>query len=590
MKSFDSEVNPNFFLLIVYDMKTGFCQRWEIFNGEEKGRYTRDELRVVLASNTCVSFNGLGYDDAIICAYLAGMTTEQIFEVSQYIINTDMSRWKFHDEFGFSQTKYGRHIDLMPVSPGMASLKIYGGRLNCKKLQDLPVDWAKPITKQERDIVVPYCGNDNMVTTKLYGSLREQIKLRAVLSNDYGINLLSSSDAQIAEGVIKKELERVGVRARGGEKTYEPSYRYTPPKYITFRDEVLQKALHTARTVDYKMSPKGKLMIPPEIGKAIEFEGNKYKMGIGGLHSQEKARSIEPEEGMTVEEFDVRSYYPEMIINNRYYPETLGEKFLDVYSAIVSRRVKAKETGDKVTDKCLKIVINSSFGKFGNKYSSMFSPSLLLHTTMTGQLSLLMLIEMFSEGGIEVVSANTDGVVCKLMDDTDRQIAHSIAEDWNEITGLFLEATPYTSLYSQSVNNYFAVKTDNTIKTKGCFAETGLMKNPQGPIVFKAVIAFLADGVPLMQTFEESEDITDFVHLRKSTSGAIYEGKEVGKCVRWYYSDQKRGGQITTGKGGKVANSDGARLINDLPDEFPLDVDYDKYLEDAQRILTSLGY
>ena len=57
-----------------------------------------------------------------------------------------------------------------------------------------------------------------------------------------------------------------------------------------------------------------------------------------------------------------------------------------------------------------KIQINGSFGKFGSKYSKLYSPNMLLATTITGQLTLLMLIEQLELNNIPVISANTDGL------------------------------------------------------------------------------------------------------------------------------------------------------------------------------------
>src|SRR6478609_3841680 len=60
-----------------------------------------------------------------------------------------------------------------------------------------------------------------------------------------------------------------------------------------------------------------------------------------------------------------------------------------------------------------KIEINGSFGKFGSKWSALYSPDLLIQVTITGQLCLLMLIEQLEAAGVQVCSANTDGIVMR---------------------------------------------------------------------------------------------------------------------------------------------------------------------------------
>jgi hypothetical protein len=52
-----------------------------------------------------------------------------------------------------------------------------------------------------------YCHNDLQVTRILYDELKPQIALREQMSKQYGLDLRSNSDAQIAENVIKHELE-----------------------------------------------------------------------------------------------------------------------------------------------------------------------------------------------------------------------------------------------------------------------------------------------------------------------------------------------------------------------------------------------
>ena len=53
------------------------------------------------------------------------------------------------------------------------------------------------------------------------------------------------------------------------------------------------------------------------------------------------------------------------------------------------------------------VVVNGTFGKLGNMFSIIYSPDLLFQVTLTGQLTLLLLIERLELAGVRVVSANT---------------------------------------------------------------------------------------------------------------------------------------------------------------------------------------
>ena len=52
-----------------------------------------------------------------------------------------------------------------------------------------------------------YCHNDLHTTKILYDAIKPQIALREQMSEQYNIDLRPKSDAQIAECIIKHELE-----------------------------------------------------------------------------------------------------------------------------------------------------------------------------------------------------------------------------------------------------------------------------------------------------------------------------------------------------------------------------------------------
>ena len=165
----------------------------------------------------------------------------------------------------------------------------------------------------------------------------------------------------------------------------------------------------------------------------------------------------------------------------------------------------------------------------------MTSSELLLQTTVTGQLALLMLIEAFEDAGLQVYSANTDGVVVKCKSHQ-LDLLRNICFDWEMSTSYELEETHYRSLASRDVNNYLAVTTDGKFKRKGIFASGGLAKNPDCNICCTAVAELIANGIPISETVVNCKDITQFVIIRKVTGGGKWRDEYLGKAVRFYYS------------------------------------------------------
>jgi hypothetical protein len=313
-------------------------------------------------------------------------------------------------------------------------------------------------------------------------------------------------------------------------------------------------------------------------------------MGIGGLHSTEKGQSVKAGDGHFLCDFDVASYYPNIILQQRVEPLNMTGHFLPVYQGIVDRRLEAKRAGDKATAYTLKIVVNGSFGKLGSKWSILYAPNLLIQTTITGQLCLLMLIEAYEAAGATVVSANTDGVVVwglkSLEDDIDQ-----VNWDWMLQTSYELERTDYKALYSRDVNNYIAIKPDGLAKGKGIFGPQALSKNPDFPIVSEAIAAHLSGQADFKEAIRNCTDVSKFVTVRKVTGGAKWRGKLLGKSVRFYYSsavDQNEA--ITYAKNGnKVPKSDGAMPLMDMG-EMPSDVDLERYVGIAMIAMKGMGY
>lgn len=234
----------------------------------------------------------------------------------------------------------------------------------------------------------------------------------------------------------------------------------------------------------------------------------------------------------------------------------------------------------------LKICINGSFGKLGSKYSALYSPDLMMAVTLTGQLSLLMLIEALELKGISVVSANTDGFV-SLMDKSEYKVYDETCKQWESTTGFELEETQYKALYSRDVNSYLAVTVSDKPKGKGIFTVNPLTKNPQAPIITHAVTELLIHRTPIEETIRGCKDMALFLRVRSVTGGAVYKGTYLGRVVRWVHTTN---GDVITYKknGNKVPLSDGSTPVMTLGN-MPSNIDYARYIEDAKGILDDLG-
>lgn len=590
MLVFDTEIYGNYFLVSFMDTDTKKIRHFEKYEGHS---FDAQTVIKIMKSYTTVGFNSINFDLPVLYGALSDYSNEKLKELVDDIIVNRKPRYMIERDWGMRIPTNWDTIDLIEVAIGKASLKIYGGRMNAPKMQDLPIEPGQILTREEMIKIRDYCENDLHTTAMLYETLKPQIELRKSMSEQYGMDLRSKSDAQIAEAVILGELEKITNKKYSRQEVDDgQSFRFINPNIISFKSKELSEIFSKILKTKFTLGGNGSVVLPEWLKEQkIVINKTEYTMGIGGLHSCEKAQYIKADDKHLLIDMDVASYYPNIILQQNLAPKSMGHYFLKVYQSIVNRRLKAKREGDKVTADTLKICVNGSFGKLGSKYSTLYAPDLLIQTTITGQLALLMLIERIEDAGITVVSANTDGIVmlCPIEKERDLEV---VAFNWMLDTSFELERTDYKAIASRDVNSYVAVKTDGKTKGKGVFAPSGLSKNPDFPIIYEAVAKLIANDVPVEYTITKCNDITKFVSVRRVQGGAVWRDEFLGKAVRFYQSSEVNSDECIrySKNSNKVPKSAGARPLMNLPDSFPSDVNYQFYIQEAEDLLKEVGY
>jgi len=582
--AFDIECYQNYFLVVFKSIPTG-----KILVFEKTLEKQFDILKLAwVARNFClIGFNSKNYDLPILTLALSGCTCAELKAASDKIILQDFPAYKITK--GYDELTVN-HIDLIEVAPGFTSLKMLGARMHTKLIQDLPYEPDSIIDAEAREQLRSYCVNDVTITAELFSTLEERINLRCAMSTQYDIDLRSKSDAQIAELIVTKEVERLnGSKVIKQEIPSDSKFKYAAPDWIKFKTPQLNLLLERIQTTVFSLSASGSIALPPTIELlTVQLGKGVYRIGIGGIHSSEECTAHRADENTLLLDRDVRSYYPEIMMHCQLFPPQMGPKFLDVFGSILKRRLEAKDSGDKTTAEVLKIVVNGSFGKLGSKFSTLYAPDLFIQVTITGQLALLMLIEALEENGVPVVSANTDGIVLACPKDR-HDVAEQLVAEWEQKTGFVTEETRYSALYSRDVNNYIAVKMNGDVKLKGAYAPAALAKSPDSQIVIDAVVSHLVKGTDVAETIRQCTDIRKFVMVRQARSGAVKDGYYLGKTVRWYYAQNESGTINSKDRGATVAGSKGGQPVQRLPDAFPDNVDFESYTQKAIGVLNDLG-
>jgi len=302
------------------------------------------------------------------------------------------------------------------------------------------------------------------------------------------------------------------------------------------------------------------------------------------------------------------AYYQAIIINNGRYPMHLGKEFLRGYTQMFDKRIELKPLAKK--DKkikgivgALKLAVNSVYGKSSDMQSWIYDRELTMFTTITGELSIMMLAEMYEINGIHVISANTDGITVRIHKNKLEDMRR-INTWWENLTTYELEATHYKKIIFSTVNDYLAIKTDGEIKKKGDFlTDFELHKNKSARVIPIALEAYYVHNIPIDVSIRNHSNIYDFCLRQKSSKDFHYEGwnKQTGdktiynKLIRYYVS---RTGEKLLKVKNPECDSNAAdvsqveagdwvmHVCNHLKKDHPLDnINYEYYIEKAERIV-----
>ena len=486
-------------------------------------------------------------------------------------------------------------------------------------------DWDRYVLPHHFEGIALYCLNDTLGVGEIIYQKQKDIILRFDISEEYKVNVLSSSESNIADRLFGKfYCEAAGIdfntyiKGRT-ERDYVPVGACIPNN-VHFSSNEFNELL-TKLKGSVIINTKG------ELDYRVKYNDTEYDLKTGGLHSVDGPAKFILTDDIIIADADVNAYYPINVHNNRISPEHLDKDiFVNTTFTVVQDRFESKPSGsrpNKVRDKTLKIVINSGiFGKMGFPDSPVYDPMAMVTVTISGQLYLLMLVERLENAGIKVISANTDGIVSiipKELHDT----YIDICTKWSKELNFELEYTYYERYIRTNVNHYMAVKVGDgpvkdRVKYKGLLNpnlhKEDLRKGYKNPIVAKAVSNFYLFDTPVMETITEADDIMDFCATQKpnekyslelhNSVGGKHNVIKLSKNIRFYVSKGNRQLQsglllkndtsIDEGKPRKYTNMVSGRNVTifnkkvDYDDIKDYHIDYGYYYTEAHKIINAI--
>ena len=499
------------------------------------------------------------------------------------------------------------------------SLKRLEFEMDLENIEEMPIHHDKAnLTKDEVFLSLQYCFNDVDATYEFYKITlgdtdhllykgNNQIQLRKDIEEEFGIPCLNYSDSKIGDEIIKKYY----CQEKGMEVKELPRKGYFRKSidiknciagYVQFETEQLQQFLQNIKRL--------KLGLQDDFKEHIDFYGNVYSFMKGGLHTENKPEIFESDEEYEIIDWDVASYYPAIIITNGRFPAHLGKEFLRGYKQMFDKRLELKPLakGDRKIKGivgALKLAVNSVYGKSSDMQSWIYDRQLTMFTTITGELSLMMLIEKYEMNGIQVISANTDGVTIRVRKDLIPKM-HEINEWWSELTQYALERTDYKKIIFSTVNDYIAIMPDGTIKKKGDFlTDFELHKNKSARIVPLALEGYYVHGIPVRETILAHKNLYDFCIRRIASRDFHYEGvnsdnevTKYNKLIRYYIGKtgekiHKVKNESSQSKAAKRSQVEAGEWLcsvcNHLPSNASLEnVNYLYYIDKAENMITKI--
>lgn len=332
----DLEEKPSDRTIIFYDIEVFpnlLLVNWKAM-GDDKPiirwiNPTPDQIEELL-NFRLVGFNCRRYDNHIIYARLMGYDNEQLFNLSQRIINGDKDCF-FGEAYNLSYT------DIYDFASA-------GNKKSLKKLeidmgihhQELGLPWDQPVPEDQWERVAEYCDNDVIATEKAFNYLKADWTARCILADIVGMTVNDTTNTLTTRMIF------------GKERNPQDSFHYRDlSKPVKSMDDATMRFLSEA-------CPD---MMSIQHGRARSllpyFPGYLYEGGVSTYRGEEVGEGgyvyAEPGIYTNVALLDVASMHPHSIIAECLF----GVEYTMVFRELVKARVYIKHEQWSKVDKML---------------------------------------------------------------------------------------------------------------------------------------------------------------------------------------------------------------------------------------------
>ena len=366
-----------------------------------------------------IGFNCRRYDNHMLYARLIGYTNEQLFELSQKIIDA-----KKGSKGGFFAEAYNlSYTDIYDFASA-------GNKKSLKKLeiemgihhQELGLPWDQPVPEKLWNKVAEYCDNDVIATEAAFEYLKADWTARQILADLAGMTVNDTTNSLTTKIIFGNN------RKPQGEFFYRDMSQpvvYIPPDEKEFLDKACPEMMDMPHMKD------GHTSILPF------FPGYKYEAGKSTYWGEEVGEGgyVYAEPGMygNVALLDIASMHPHSLIAECHFGTHFTESFRDIVEGRVNikhedwdavagmldgklvpyiQKVKSGELTSKQLADALKTAINSVYGLTSASFENPFRDPRNIDNIVAkrGALFMIDLKHEVQKRGFTVAHIKTDSI------------------------------------------------------------------------------------------------------------------------------------------------------------------------------------
>lgn len=363
-----------------------------------------------------IGFNNLSYDNHMIYACLMGYNNEQLYNLSQKLVNKDKSiqrRSKFSEAYNLSYT------DVHDFAATKQSLKKWEIELGIHH-QELGLPWDEPVPEERWVEVAEYCDNDVIATEAVFNHLKGDFTARQILADLAELTVNHSTNTLTGKIIFGNNRKPQG--AFCWRNMAEPVYELDEDRMI-FLKEAAPEMMETTHGPAKSLLPY--------------FPGYEYKNGKStykGIEAGEGGLVItNPGMWFNVALLDVMSMHPHSAIMETLFGVEFTRRFREIVYGRVHIKHEAWEEVNKILDgkltpyiqkvidgemsskdlaTALKIAINSVYGLTAASFETLFRDPRNVDNIVAkrGALFMIDLKEFVESKGFTVAHIKTDSI------------------------------------------------------------------------------------------------------------------------------------------------------------------------------------